>query len=279
MTKPLTLTDFRAVRIVLEPSDFALGSDEPDPPPSDLIPEQTWHGIMDLPDDVAIRTSNRNGQVLREIYWLWGRWVQAVGDTEDKLFAPMLDACDDLQASLFDSLHGYYRTAFSALRNVIELMTLGACGVLTGSKVYEEWREGSTEFKFGAACDLLWKEPSLAVFNDQMNSVGHESLWAAKRPGLSGGYSRRLYREMCNFAHSRPGFTDFDLRSSTGPIYVARAFWDWYLAFLRSLSLCSILMFLARPRGDRSAYIDLFIDDPNVVPAELLAAKNFVDTH
>lgn len=64
MTKELSQSDFRAVRIVLEPEDFALGADEPDPPPSDLIAEKTWHGIMDLPDDVAIRTSDHNGKLL-----------------------------------------------------------------------------------------------------------------------------------------------------------------------------------------------------------------------
>ena len=83
---------------------------------------------------------------------------------------------------------------------------------------------------------------------------------------------------MCNFAHSRPGFTDGDLRSSNGPIYVAEIFWDWYLAYLRTISLCSIFMFLARPTGDLRAYKDLFIDDPKVVPPELREAKKIVDS-
>jgi hypothetical protein len=37
VSKPMPLEDFRAVRIVLEPADFALGDDEPDLPPSDVI--------------------------------------------------------------------------------------------------------------------------------------------------------------------------------------------------------------------------------------------------
>jgi len=80
MTKPLSLSDFRAVRVILEPDDFALGSDEPDQPPSDLIAEKTWHGIMDLPDDVAVRTSAHRGQVLGEVHWIWERWVEAIGE-------------------------------------------------------------------------------------------------------------------------------------------------------------------------------------------------------
>jgi hypothetical protein len=276
MTKKLSLSDFRAVRVVLEPDDFALGSDEADPPPSDLVSKKTWHGIMDLADDVAIRTSDHNGRVLGEVYWLWGRWIEAVGEIEDDLFVPMLDAHDDLQASFFDSLHGYYRTAFSALRNVIELMTIGTCGALTRTPLYRQWRNGSTEFKFGTACDLLLNEASLAPFNGSMRAAGYQSLWEAKQGALPGGYSRRLYRDMCNFAHSRPGFTDGDLRRSNGPIFVGGVFRDWYFAYLRTISLCSILMFLARPDGDKSVFLDLFTDDPNVLPPDLRAAVSLV---
>lgn len=276
MTKQLPVADFRAVRVVLEPGDFALGDDEPDPPPSDLIPESTWHGIVDLPDDVAIRTSDHRGKVLKELYWLWGRWIEATGETEDALFVPMLDAHDDLQASLFNSLHGYYRTAFSALRNVIELMVIGTCGALTRTPLYDEWRKGSIEFKFGTACDLLSSDASLRTFNEGLRSKGHQSLWDAKRTGAPGGYSRRLYKDLCDFAHSRPGFTDGDLWCSNGPIFVARVFWDWYYAYLRTISLCAISMFLARPNGNRAAFSDLFIDDPNVVPPDLLEALHLV---
>lgn len=276
MTIQLSLSDFRAVRVILEPADFALGSDDPDPPPSDPISGKTWHGIMDLPDDVAIRTSDHNGKALGEVYWLWERWIEAAGETEDAIFVPMLDAFDDLQASFFDSLHGYYRTAFSALRNAIELMTIGTSGALTNSPLYKEWRNGSTEFKFGTACDLLSNEVSLVTFNESMRATGYQSLWDAKRGELPGGYARRLYRDMCNFAHSRPGFTDGDLRCSNGPIYVASVFRNWYYAYLRTTSLCSILMFLARPHGDLSAFADLFTDDPNVLPPELLEAEKLV---
>ena len=276
MTKQLSPTDFRAVRVILEPNDFALGSDEPDPPPSDLVSEETWHGMMDLPDDVAIRTSNRNGKILGEVYWLWGRWIEAVAENADTIFVPMLDACDDLQASVFDSLHGYYRTAFSALRNVVELMTIGTCGAITKTTRYQDWRNGLIEFSFGTACDLLSGAPSLVAFNEGMRAAGHQSLWDAKRGALPGGYARRLYRQMCDYAHSRPGFTDADLRESTGPIYVPGVFWNWYCAYLQTISLCSLQMLLARSTGDRSAFTDLFIDDPSVIASDLLEAKKLL---
>lgn len=276
LTKPLSLGDFRAVRVILEPDDFGLGGDEPDPPPSDLVSEKTWHGMKDLPDDVAIRTSDHNGKILGEVYWLWGRWIEAVGEDQDAIFVPMLDAHDDLHASFFDSLHGYYRTAFSALRNVVELMTIGTCGAITRTTQYQDWRNGLIEFSFGNACDLLSSEPSLAAFNKTMRAAGHQSLWDAKTATLTGGNARRLYKEMCHYAHSRPGFTDADLRESNGPIYVPKVFWNWYCAYLQTTSLCSVLMLLARPNGDRSAFTDLFIDDPSVIAADLLEARRLV---
>jgi hypothetical protein len=56
MVSKLNREDFRSCSLILDPDDFALGHDEPDPPPSDLIPREVWEGILTLPGDVAIRT-------------------------------------------------------------------------------------------------------------------------------------------------------------------------------------------------------------------------------
>ena len=66
MPKPLPLSDFRAVRIILENDDFALVPENPDRPPLDLVGKETWNGIVTLPDDVSFRTSNDYGRVLRQ---------------------------------------------------------------------------------------------------------------------------------------------------------------------------------------------------------------------
>lgn len=269
MSKHLPLSDFRAVRVVLEPDDFAVSDDKPDPPPSDLISKKTWSSIMNLPDDVAIRTSDHNGKALGEAHWLWAHWIEAVGETQDAMFNPMLDACDELAAATFNAMHGYYRAAFSVLRNVLELMTIGLWGALSNSPQYTSWRNGSGEIKFGTACDQLSSKNLLSAFNAQMRAAGHQSLWDAQGKSLPGGYCRRLYKDLCNYAHSRPGFTDGDLRESNGPIYVAGVFFDWYYAYLRTVSLCSIFMLLARPHVDRAAFANLFTDDPTVIPADL----------
>jgi hypothetical protein len=273
MSKQVPLGDFRAVRIVLEPDDFALGAEEPDPPPSDLIPKDTWFGISNLPDHVAIRTSDHNGKALGEVYWLWGKWIEATGENvDDPLFAPMLDACDDLQSSTFCALHGYYRAGFSALRNVLEVTTVAACGALNQTAQYANYRSGSAEFKFGTACDQLSNTPSLDVFNTQMRDAGYRSLWDARDRGVDGGYARLLYKELCNYAHTRPGFAEGDLWKSNGPIYAGRVFLDWYYSYLRTISVCVVSILLGRAGADRSALAELFIDDPNVLPPDVLRA-------
>jgi hypothetical protein len=256
--------------------DFGLGGEEPDPPPADPISQETWLSITGLPDDVAIRTSDHNGKALCDAYELWGQWLEAIGETVDNLYAPMLDVADDLQTSLFSALHGYYRSGFSALRNALELMTIGTCGALHNSQEYADWRSGKAEFKFGVACDQLCREPLLGAFSANMQAAGHQSLWAARQGAFPGGYARRLYRELCNYAHSRPGFTDGDLRKSNGPIYVEKVFIDWYYAYLRTISLCSISMYLARPKGGREALEQLFTDGPNVLPPDVREAFKLI---
>src|SRR6185437_8265266 len=117
VTKKLSLSDFRAVRHMLEPHEFAI-SEGPDVEPGDLIDEATWAGITHLPDDVAIRTSDHNGIRLKLLYSLWGDWIEATGDPsrQDDLFSCMLDACDAFQCTNFLFLHGYYRAALAQLR-------------------------------------------------------------------------------------------------------------------------------------------------------------------
>lgn len=273
MSKQLSLSDFRAVRRVLEPDDFALGGDEPDPPPSDLIAPDTWNGIVTLPDDVAIRTSDHNGKALGEVYWLWGKWIEATGETADvPMYDPMLDSNDDLQSSMYCALHGYYRAAFSSLRNVLEVITVGACGCLNHTAAYEDYRRGSAEFPFGTACDQLSHAPSLATFNRRMHDAGFRALWDAKDRIADAGYARLLYRELCNYAHTRPGYSEGALWESNGPIYSADAFRAWHYAFRRTVSLCALSIVLSRPGADRSLLADLFTDDDNVLPRDLLAA-------
>src|SRR6266513_5600176 len=118
MAKPLPTDDFRAVRIVLEPSDFALGSEIPDLPPKDLISKKIWNDIVGLPDDVAIRTSNEFGSILKDTsdfqtelvgvsLALQDLVIQSGSKVEDApICHVLLAAGDELAASIYNSLTG-----------------------------------------------------------------------------------------------------------------------------------------------------------------------------
>ena len=113
------------MRTLLPDEAFALVNG-PRPGPTDLVAGDVWNGIMHLPDDVAITTSNHHGSQLAFLYSLWGDWLEAMGDEHDELFTGMLDAADCFQSSTFDSLHGYYRSALANLRSALELVAIGA---------------------------------------------------------------------------------------------------------------------------------------------------------
>ena len=131
MTKPLPLGDFRSVRHVLEPDDWSVPGDDK-APPTDQIDQTTWHEIMDLPDDVAITTSNLYGSKLKFLNNLLRDWIKAVGDVDnqDELFSSILDALECFQCSTFNLVHGYYRSALANLRTAIEAIMIGAYGNL-----------------------------------------------------------------------------------------------------------------------------------------------------
>jgi hypothetical protein len=76
--KPLDASDFRARRYMLEKDDFAVASGEYSGP-TNLIDEGTWKSIVALPDDVSIRTSDKYGSQLQQMWEYWGMWTRVVG--------------------------------------------------------------------------------------------------------------------------------------------------------------------------------------------------------
>src|SRR6266702_3963248 len=97
------LPDFRESRIRLPPEAFAI-AEGADLPPTDLIKKSVWASIVSFPDDVSLRTSNDQGAM--------------------SYFMP--DAADEFQASIFNSLCGFYRVASDTLRAALEKATIGA---------------------------------------------------------------------------------------------------------------------------------------------------------
>jgi hypothetical protein len=246
LSKPLSSDDFRSFRIVLEPDDFALSSGN-EPPPSDLVDQEIWRGVTVLPDDVSVRTSNHHGSTLKILYNLWEAWIEAVGENHDYLYDTILDAADEFQAATYNSLIGYYRQAIGCLRSALELITIGAyCQINGKPAIYKEWRRGK-EIKFGEACNNIVKTASIKELELHLADTIKDSIFAKKNVSITGGWARRLYSDLCNYSHTRPGFASSDMWASNGPIYVKEAFVLTTEMYLQVSALCFIIVKLGRP--------------------------------
>lgn len=257
MSKPLPTDDFRAVRWVLEPADFAAGGDQPEPPPSDLVERPTWDALVGLPDDVAIRTSNHHGTELKLLGGLYEAWVDARGWEDfpyDPVFEVMLDACDEFESAAFFLLCGYYRQAIACLRNALELVCIGCYGQSPErTPTCRGWRSASQKLSFDVACGGLAKEPAaLSVVPDLGGSIG-ERIFGRKSPGRAPGWARDLYDRLSDFAHSRPQFMNVDLWKSNGPVYDREAFRLVLGLFAEVYAVCYIAVKLAKPSASAPA--------------------------
>ena len=248
MAKSLDTADFRAIRMVLEPDDFAVSDGKPDIP-TNLVDKQTWHGIVDLPDDVSIRTSNHQGTILKELYALQSIWTShAIGDGQDLLFEVLLYTIDELDAVLFNALHGYYRQAIGCLRNIVELVLFGThCQMAQDTIIFEQWKAGQYENSFGGTCTLLLQHAPVQALNTFLRSIVNDTIINRRNAPQSGGWARRLYAELCEYSHSHSNATNVGLWRSNGPIYVPRAFMITASLYAETLAFCYLLIKLAHP--------------------------------
>jgi len=147
MVKDLPLSDFRAVRRVLESSDFALVDDGPEAPPSDLISEKAWHSIMELPGDVAIRTTSHQGTRINTLALLTSAWTEAFPPSPSIILHGMLDGFDAFQASLFNVVHGFYRRL--SLRSAMRSKPWFSLRPVHWQTTFQRGKAGSVVMKYG----------------------------------------------------------------------------------------------------------------------------------
>lgn len=236
--KLLSLSDFRARRYMLEKKDFAMASGRYGGP-TNLIDKATWKSIVSLPDDVSIRTSDKYGGQLETMWDYWGMWTRVIGGVQALSKKPQqsamaiaaLDACDEFQAATYAALVGYYRVAFSCLRNVLEQMTIATQLTLSQDpKDFTDWRGGDERIKFGWACDSLQKNAVAAGLELHLKTTTKDTLFDQTPKGLA----RRFFRLVSKYTHGTSGFTDGDVRESNGPIFLPKTFLEWCVAALKT---------------------------------------------
>jgi hypothetical protein len=252
MPKLLSLKDFRARRQVLTDDDFGLSGQNL--PPRDQIDQETWKALTTLPTDVAIRSSDHDGTRIRDLYLLCCSWQEAIEIPKDDgtwkpsmVWAPMLTASEELDAALFNVLHGFYRPAIGCCRNALEVVAVGsACEALQLDARFTEWQKGNEEFAFGDACDRLATCNRLGQLRKRLREKCNDSLFEQKTNKGSGGWLRRFHKQLSNYSHSRPGFTSGDLSKSNVPVYDPAAFRLCFDMQVETFAACYLLLKIAK---------------------------------
>lgn len=253
--KPLSLSDFRAQRYMLEKKDFAMASGRYEGP-TNLIDKATWKSMVSLPDNVSIRTSDKYGGQLETMWDYWGMWTRVIGGVqalsknpqESAMAIAALDSTDEFQAATYAALVGYYRVAFSCLRNVVEQMTIATQLTLShDTKAFAAWRGGDERIKFGWASDLLPKHPDVAALELHLNTTTKDTLFNQTPKGLA----RRFFRLVSKYTHGTSGFADGAARGSNGPIFLPKTFLDWCVAALKTYAIALHELKLAHANLDK----------------------------
>lgn len=247
MVSKLDPEDFRACRRILDPDDFALGGDEPDPPPTDLITKDAWYGIMDLPGDVAIRTTSHQGTRIAILHELWSGWIWSIRLGGSPLDKAMGDAADDFSAALFLLAHGFYRQALGSLRSALEMVTIASyCEIAKDKARIEQWERG-LEAKMNEIFNGMQSLDVVRSLDDRAQREVGSSVYLLTTHGRNRPWARDLYRRLSTYSHARPDSTNSQIWNSNGPIYSAAGMKLSYHGYLETYSLAMLTWKLARP--------------------------------
>ena len=218
--------------------------------PDDLLGEEEWAHFTHLATDVLLRTTDYLGSMIDDMLTQSYAWLSALPLTDDPNSAPFvfdahLEVHDEFEAAPFIAAHGWYRQATSALRNALEVMTHAVrFGVRNDSAGFQAWRSGSVEPpKFGNSVDLIGQSSAVARIDASLGGAG---IFGAKPSGVL----RALYTDVCRYAHSRPGSTNADIWQSNGPVFIGRAFTQFWLDFCDVLLMCYVLLKIGYPTLD-----------------------------
>lgn len=236
--RALPADDFRRERAYLSNEVFAVPRTS-DHRPTEPVDEETWDGMIDLPTDVLLMTSDHMGGMLADSHAQWRRWIDAMPyEAEDPvgfMFDAALDAADEFHAAPFIAAHGYYRQATAGLRTALEAMTT-ASAIAVGRDTHElgRWRSGAVAPSFKSMVERLAEYPDLAAIDRRLPGSG---LFGLKPNGIL----LDVYVGLCRYSHGQPGHTNGDIWQSNGPVFVRSAFSQFWIDFGDTVTLCYIL--------------------------------------
>ena len=268
---------FRNVRYRLSPEVFAVQT-EGEPLAYHVVDEKTWESIISLPDDVSLQTSDHHGAELKEMWLIWGSWIEIcdlwkVPRPMEPVDYGMMDSADELQATALNCLYGFYRVAISCLRTGLELMTFTAYLQLEpGKSHFERWFKGKAPASFSNACDWLSgknSHPDVTSLESNLMKRKKDTLFAKQTKNCQGGWVRRLYWQLSDFGHARQRHTTAHLwDGSNGPIYVTESFRTVARLYEETAAAMWLLAKLAHPATSLPHIMrDIFVGKKGQVPA------------
>jgi hypothetical protein len=242
--------DFRGRRRYLAPWLFALPGDDgvrTYPPPSDLVSEETWDGVMILPTDVALKTSSWEGSLICRLAALHSEWIFSWPTDGEAPFMEeaALLAGEEFDALVFNTLHGYYRHAIACLRTALEALIVSASLAVTNNQtLFDRWRKGQRQIRFGQARAWLRDSPT----GKQIES---DAAPASVFGNGATSWTTTRYARLCAYTHNQAGYQSVDFWESNGPIFVPAALRVVEKESRETLALAYLLLRLGWP-GFRS---------------------------
>jgi hypothetical protein len=111
---------------------------------------------MDLPTDVALRTSSYDGLVVARLADLHSDWIFSWPDVGEAPYMeePALLAGEEFDALVFNALHGCCRQAVGCLRNALEILAVAVGLAVTNNQALYAARRHGQEISYGQA--VVW---------------------------------------------------------------------------------------------------------------------------
>jgi hypothetical protein len=208
--KSLPPTDHRAIRKHLVNDDFALSEGSEFVPAGNIDPD-VWSGIMGLPDDVAIRTTDLRTEEIEHAHAIAVSWLDVHYTLpEGPLQTQVYSVFEAFHASLFNAVTGWYRTAGLALRAGVDDLLLGLHFQIKKphvSKFYGIITGAESSPKFGDMRAALHKATKDPIFS------------------YPGGQFGAIYDTLSIYTHR---ISNAEIWRSNGPIYVPEGFNRWF---------------------------------------------------
>ena len=127
-------------------------------------------------------------------------------------------------------------------------MTIGLqLSLANDQNTFRSWVNGK-QLLFGWAADCVRNHLPIAALERHLLIAVGDSLFRQKSSNQVAGFTRRLFRELCDFTHGGPTFTNADIWQSNGPIFVPNAFEKWAVAFIKTYALAILEAKLAEPK-------------------------------